>query len=237
MGKNKGHVMISKTIYLGLNPTPEAVSKALKDMFKDIYDTLNGQKMIYMLAHNAGRFDLKVLMNPLMKLINNMDFRVEYVISDSGGDIYQLNLETMNCKFALRDSYKLIPASAKNIANMFLHTRYKLEVVHDILNRYLVSPDADITTWNPTLESAFPGAKDEFATPLMFLEKYCMIDCEIIANAIIKFRTRMKNTLDINIPAKSMMTISSASINLFLKKFNDIREPIIIMNVQTPLSG
>lgn len=206
-------------------------------MFNHIYEVLQTQKLVYMLAHNAGRFDLKVLMNPLINLVNTRNIMVEYVISDSGGDIYQLNLETMKIKFSLRDSYKLIPASAKNISRMFLHTRYKLEVVHDILNRYLVTPDADLRKWNPTLEAALPGARIEFPTPLMFLEKYCIIDCEIIANALIKFSARMKNMLDVNIPAKSMITISATSINLFLKKFNDIREPIIIMNVQTPLSG
>jgi hypothetical protein len=114
-------------------------------MFTDISSTLSGHKSIYILAHNAGRFDMKVILNPLLALKDQMPSNVMSVISDPNGDIYQLEFETINTTFFIRDSFKLIPASVANISKMFLQNEYKLDVVHTILNEYLRSDSADLT--------------------------------------------------------------------------------------------
>jgi hypothetical protein len=47
----------------------------------------------------------------------------------------------------------------------------------------------------------------------------------------------MQELMGVNIPLKSIITISSTSMNLFLKKFNNLDNPILILRVQTPLSA
>lgn len=143
------HQFISKVEYLTLNPSSEDIQKALVKMFTDLaqYKTKGD---FYLLAHNGGRFDIKVILNPLLKLDAEQGvIRLGKLITDPAHDIFQVvaSFEKANgyiVNFILRDSFKLMCASAANLGKLFLDKdQQKLDCNHDILNTLLVKPTAE----------------------------------------------------------------------------------------------
>jgi hypothetical protein len=68
------------------------------------------------------------------------------------------------------------------------------------------------------------------------MKKYCILDCEIVAQSIYKFSISLPS-LGSPVSAESLLTISSTAIQLYVTKYNTQENPIIIIPSQTSTSA
>ena len=96
-------------------------------------------KSVYLLAHNGGKFDIKIIMNAITLLTSEGTITNEGLVIDSSQDLYQLRVGYADITFNLRDSYKLISSSVANIAKLYLKEDVigKMRVDHALLNAKL----------------------------------------------------------------------------------------------------
>lgn len=151
------HIFIKKALLISDEFT---IVMAIKSMLETIRANITVKfdepaVEVPILAHNAMKFDIKVIINPLMELIKEgCGYFNKSVIADSAMNLYQLTLAYKETKvvvnqrgyegevskivhYLFRDSYKLITTRVANIATTFCPDIPKIALNHDLLNVYI----------------------------------------------------------------------------------------------------
>jgi hypothetical protein len=123
----------------------ELVEGFLVGLMKDI-KLLVGPKYklqtVNLFAHNAGLFDLHVIMQRLVSFHNNPQGLMPQVVRDSKNDIFSLSIMYEGVTLNFLDSMKVLPMSLKAVAkNLLKEGDEKFVVEHDVLREILQSAD------------------------------------------------------------------------------------------------
>lgn len=218
--KGKCSIPITQWVKRGLE-LEEALLKVLNTSVK------YGRK-VYVLAHNGGGFDFKVLLPTLISIVKAEKLVLVNIIRDKVGSIYQIEIKLVGYKtsFILRDSLKLITTRVENLNKTFLGGAIpKLSINHTALTIRILTED-NLNGMNNELTALIADIK-EGQTARDYIEEYVIRDCNIVFESLLKFRESL-NKLNNNLGAASIITISSLSISIFQSSFYDEKEyPII----------
>jgi len=195
---------------------------------KVLYKSVKTSGKVYVLAHNGGGFDFKVLLPTLISIVKADKLVLVSIIRDKVGSIYQIEVKLVGHKtsFILRDSLKLITTRVENLNKTFLGGSIpKLAINHNGLTIGILTED-NLNGINNEL-TALIGDIKEGQTAREYLEEYVIRDCHIVFESLLKFRASLSK-LNNNLGAASIITISSLSISIFQASFYDEKEyPII----------
>lgn len=135
-------------MYLRLKPTQEQIAEAILKIMDDIHEQLPKINNVYLLAHNGGKFDFKVLLGTFLKMAAQEKVLIDSITANADHEIFQIEITHVKSevKFTLRDSYKVLSSSADQIAKLFLGGDGKIHVNHNILNKELIKITDDLET-------------------------------------------------------------------------------------------
>lgn len=76
----------------------------------------------------------------------------------------------------------------------------------------------------------------QYSTPISYLREYCLVDCIIVVNALIKFDNTLGKLGETDL--RRLLTISGTALSVFLSNFNNIKQtPLLELNPQRKLSA
>jgi len=115
----------------------------LKGLMKDIKLLVGPNRKVQtvnLFAHNAGLFDLHVIMERLVIFHTNPAGLMPQVVRDAHNDIFSLSIMYEGITLNFLDSMKVLPMSLKAVAkNLLKEGDEKFVVEHDILREILQS--------------------------------------------------------------------------------------------------
>lgn len=224
----------------------------IQDMLNSIIEHMHecgvNDNQVYIYAHNAGKFDLKVMLKALYLVHKAQREILPIHISDPNHDIYQIVIQFGGKHFCFRDSMKLLLSSVANLNERMLGGAFpKLPMNLDLLDSLVLEGRMEEKSYSLT-EGLFE--KDsrivvmtrhdhllgKYESPHAYLKDYCVIDCEIVAKALVNLAISFKNAVNYPLPIKDAITISSLAMKVFISKFNNRSEPIMSMSLTSAVS-
>ena len=229
--------------------------KMIKDMLQSVIDYVLANKCesilnkntIYMYAHNGGSFDLKIMLKALYQIHKENSNEMPVHISDKNHDIYQITIKFGGFTFVFRDSMKLLLSSVANLNDGMLNGKFpKIPCNLDVFDKLVA--DKLMENYNPALtetlfnkDSRYGVVKDweqykgKYNTPHSYIMKYCIMDCHIVAEALIKFSNVIAKEMKFAIDIKECITISSMAMYVFTHKFSSPKTPILSINITSSI--
>lgn len=209
---------------------------------------------IYFYAHNAGKFDNKIILKAIYSLHRDEVGYAPSHISDPHHDIYQITIRYKGFDIVFRDSLKLLLTSVDNLNRSMLDNKYpKMPMHFRGLKQILAMPDfvEKFTSPNPELVKllcSYDAKEATFANPFPLVSKYpspreyinayCINDCVVVANALLKFGLSIEKSVGFPIAIKDCITISSMAMYVFTRKFNNISEtPLMSIGLSSASSS
>ena len=201
----------NRTFYTNLFPTNDErfydnMTKFLSNIIQYKYHTYR----VY--AHNLMGFDIIFIYKILLKYAEKNDIKIEPLFREE-------RLISIKCKFGryintssyryyieFHDSYLKLPNSLDKLSRSFIEDSkfHKLDT-SNVIN-YLIS-EAVRNKYDSEIQQA---------THLKIRE-YCIQDCKILAEVLIRFGYSINNEFNINI--HSYPTLSSIAFNIYLTKY------------------
>ena len=201
---------------------------------------------VYFYAHNAGKFDLKVMLKAIYKVHKSQRLELPIHISDPNHDIYQITIKYNGYNIIFRDSMKLLLSSVANLNEQMLSGKFpKIPMNLTALDSMVEKGESVMFDINRTnvhtlcsVDSRYgvlPGWEKylSYESAHEYLVDYCVMDCEIVAAALIKASSAISKALGMSIGIKECITISSMAMYVFTHKFNSIDTPIMSMNLSS----
>ena len=218
----------------------------LDNVTQHVSENAKGRKpinTIYFYAHNAGKFDLKVILKAIYTIHKSQTLELPTQISDPNHDIYQITIKYNGFNIIFRDSMKLLLTSVANLNDQMLGGKYpKIPMNLDLLDSYVIngimkSQDPSLAQNLFSKDSRYGELANwkrlvgKYPTAHRYLVDYCVIDCEIVAAALLKISSSITKSLGFSIGIKESITISSMAIYVYTHKFASATEPIMTMKM------
>lgn len=245
-----------------LNPAdaPEFLIRRILDdavaKYKEEYPNATNGKTpsLHFYAHNAGKFDNKIILKAIYKIHFEVNKYAPTHISDQHNDIYQIVINYKGINIVFRDSLKLLLASVDSLNSSILNNKYpKLPINFELLKSIANGPDyyTKLTERNSELvkqltnmditggssNNPYPLAS-KYRSAADYINAYCVNDCVVIANALLKFGASIEASVGFPIAIKECITISSMAMYVFTRKFNNISEtPLLSIGLNSAASS
>lgn len=120
-------------------------SKVVGNKSKKVTEAMNkmdskGKGNIYFYAHNAGKFDLKVMLKAIYKVHKSQTLDLPIHISDPNHDIYQITIKFKGYNIIFRDSMKLLLTSVANLNDQMLNGEFpKIPMNLDFIEHIIIN--------------------------------------------------------------------------------------------------
>lgn len=221
------------------------VTKAYKANYPATVNNKKAMPSIHLFAHNAGKFDNKIILKAIYELHRDRVSFAPSHISDMHHDIFQITIQYNGFNIVFRDSMKLLLSSVDRLNSAILNNAYpKMPMDFKVLKSILTLPDyyEAFTRYNKDLVKQLCGFHPyyprDYPIPRDYINAYCENDCVVVANALIKFGETIEKSVGFPVPVKECITISSMAMFVFTRKFNNISDtPLMSIGLRSAASS